>query len=369
MKLEQLRTITKYEKFTDLFSDWLQQRVKSAKGNSPLAIEPTIEAKNHLICICEIDSENPFTYEDVGKNTRIYLERGVKGRAILLDCKRVCLPFYNAVILSRKEALSDFANLCRTFDSNDPFSTNMELQAESRRLNEAEDSMADAEYLKLLRGVRQHVKQALGKPAYTSYINLLNQSGMDSARFLNELLQNADDCEYADDVIPQYDFWANGTEIKAYYNETGFTRKNVRAITAIGESTKKSLVNNSVHTIGEKGIGFKSVFAIAKDVTIHSGGFHFKLTQDEPTIPGSTGSNIADMAGTMMEINLEAPLQGKILQRDNLLSLCLCLRKLKKLKFNETQIEISDAESVRTIKIGNDEYHFDIFTLPFIVND
>ena len=44
-------------------------------------------------------------------------------------------------------------------------------------------------------------------------------------------------------------------------NEDGFTRENVEAICNVGASTKTR--NNSQYYIGEKSIGFKSVFMVA----------------------------------------------------------------------------------------------------------
>ncbi len=54
-------------------------------------------------------------------------------------------------------------------------------------------------------------------------------------------------------------------------NEDGFTELNVRAICSTGDSTK----NVSKGYIGEKGIGFKSVFKVASKVHIQSGPFSF----------------------------------------------------------------------------------------------
>jgi hypothetical protein len=56
-------------------------------------------------------------------------------------------------------------------------------------------------------------------------------------------------------------------------NEDGFTPENVRAICEIGGSTK--LQSGAQQYIGEKGIGFKSVFMVASEVHIQSGPFSF----------------------------------------------------------------------------------------------
>ena len=75
----------------------------------------------------------------------------------------------------------------------------------------------------------------------------------------------------------------DGNIITTSYNECGFQKKNVRSITAIGESTKKQLRTGSFE-IGEKGIGFKTVFAVADSVDIYSNEFHFRLKAETPTI-------------------------------------------------------------------------------------
>lgn len=57
-------------------------------------------------------------------------------------------------------------------------------------------------------------------------------------------------------------------------NEDGFTEENVNAICSIGQSTKTN-ISDSNRYIGEKGIGFKAVFNVAKKVNIQSGHFAF----------------------------------------------------------------------------------------------
>jgi hypothetical protein len=57
------------------------------------------------------------------------------------------------------------------------------------------------------------------------------------------------------------------------YNEVGFTSRDVEALCRIGRTTK----SNNGNQIGEKGIGFKSVFKIADVVWISSGYYSFKF--------------------------------------------------------------------------------------------
>jgi hypothetical protein len=59
-------------------------------------------------------------------------------------------------------------------------------------------------------------------------------------------------------------------------NENGFNPKNIEAICSIGSSTKTG-IDNSSRYVGEKGIGFKSVFKVADVVYISSGHYTFKF--------------------------------------------------------------------------------------------
>ena len=106
----------------------------------------------------------------------------------------------------------------------------------------------------------------------------------DPQRFIRELLQNADDCRYAEGTTPYFKLSIKNEILETEYNEVGFTKDNARSITAIGESTKKKLHTENFE-IGEKGIGFKTVFSVAEKVDIHSKDFHFRLTSSTPTIP------------------------------------------------------------------------------------
>lgn len=61
--------------------------------------------------------------------------------------------------------------------------------------------------------------------------------------------------------------------------QVGFSEQNVRALCDVGNSTKQ----HKVGYIGQKGIGFKSVFKVADVAEIHSSGFHisFDLIQHQ----------------------------------------------------------------------------------------
>jgi hypothetical protein len=92
--------------------------------------------------------------------------------------------------------------------------------------------------------------------------------------FLLELIQNADDNSYEDGLRPTISFISKTGYLHIDCNETGFTPANVDAICRIKMSTK---ADRSKGFIGEKGIGFKSVFKIADIVWISSRAYTFKF--------------------------------------------------------------------------------------------
>ncbi|ALV63679.1 hypothetical protein ADU37_CDS19800 [Thermococcus sp. 2319x1] len=96
--------------------------------------------------------------------------------------------------------------------------------------------------------------------------------------FIFELIQNAEDNEYEKDVIPKIKFVLTSDYLIIQNNETGFKEENVWALCKIGGSTK---TNKSLGYIGEKGIGFKSVFMVANEVQIFSNSFQFRFKYDK----------------------------------------------------------------------------------------
>lgn len=105
--------------------------------------------------------------------------------------------------------------------------------------------------------------------------NLSNEIYSKSTHFILELIQNADDNLYSE--IPTLAFELGAARMLVLNNELGFVAKNVDALCNIGNSSKKTKVtqNGTVGFIGEKGIGFKSVFVVSNCVEIHSNGYHF----------------------------------------------------------------------------------------------
>ena len=106
--------------------------------------------------------------------------------------------------------------------------------------------------------------------------------------YVFELTQNADDNSYPDDADHFLKFVLleddpTGTPgsqgcLCVLNDEMGFERKHVESLCDIGNSTKKG---NREGYIGEKGIGFKSVFLISDRPHIISNGYSFHFRRDD----------------------------------------------------------------------------------------
>ncbi|GAW19639.1 hypothetical protein ANO14919_091280 [Xylariales sp. No.14919] len=111
----------------------------------------------------------------------------------------------------------------------------------------------------------------------SSVITLSKNLYTSPARFVFEMLQNADDNSYsrarARNEEPFVTFNVAPRYITVECNEDGFTPKNLSAICSIGKSSK----TGAQGYIGEKGIGFKSVFMAAYKVHIQSENFSFSF--------------------------------------------------------------------------------------------
>ncbi|XP_025076268.1 uncharacterized protein LOC112553340 isoform X4 [Pomacea canaliculata] len=106
--------------------------------------------------------------------------------------------------------------------------------------------------------------------------------------FVLELVQNADDNTYPESLTqasdapttrptgpnkncPSVKFVIEADCVKVLNNECGFEETNVRALCDVGRSTKGK---HKYGYIGQKGIGFKSVFRVTNRPEVHSNGFH-----------------------------------------------------------------------------------------------
>lgn len=128
----------------------------------------------------------------------------------------------------------------------------------------------------------------------------------DELRFLYELIQNADDCSYSDPSNCSLKIGFNTAKgnIVLYYNETGFSPKNVFAITGTAEA-EKNIAKGDMQ-IGEKGIGFKSVFGVAKEVLIQSNKFSFKLSGEDFSLPIPAYDGYTPVKGTRITLFMDS---------------------------------------------------------------
>jgi hypothetical protein len=99
------------------------------------------------------------------------------------------------------------------------------------------------------------------------------------SHFVLELVQNADDNVYPKGAVPELTISLNATRLVVSNNEVGFNEDNITAICNVGASSKAKDKN---HHIGEKGIGFKSVFSVSDAPEIHSNGYHFRFDRTDP---------------------------------------------------------------------------------------
>ena len=107
-------------------------------------------------------------------------------------------------------------------------------------------------------------------------------------KFVEEFLQNADDCKYTKSPKIEIRIDDKTSSIEFIYNEVGFSKRDIWSLTAFADSTKvqKKEVELQKEGVvyyektGRKGIGFKSVFSLdAENIIIHirSNGYSFKL--------------------------------------------------------------------------------------------
>ncbi|XP_062115851.1 uncharacterized protein LOC133829994 [Humulus lupulus] len=127
----------------------------------------------------------------------------------------------------------------------------------------------------------------LTEDLHQAVMNLSAELYAKDVHFLMELIQNAEDNEYVEGVDPSLEFIITSKDITATgapatllicNNERGFSRKNIDSICGVGRSTKKG--NRKRGYIGEKGIGFKSVFLITARPYIFSNGYQIRFHEE-----------------------------------------------------------------------------------------
>ncbi|KAL2408478.1 hypothetical protein ABEF93_003919 [Exophiala dermatitidis] len=158
-----------------------------------------------------------------------------------------------------------------------------------------------------------------------------------STHFLLELIQNADDNEYLV-AEPEITLTYKDRRLRIDCNERGFSPQNVEAICRVGSSTKAGQDRASSY-VGEKGIGFKSVFKAADIVWISSNSYTFKF--DKRNVLGMIAPiweafpEPTDPSWTSMLLQLSPGYEEKQLLHDLKTfdpRMLIFLRRLKKVK-------------------------------------
>jgi hypothetical protein len=164
------------------------------------------------------------------------------------------------------------------------------------------------------------------------------------------LIQNAEDNNYKHAATarsdPYIQFSIYPDKIVVENNEDGFSVANVEAVSQIAVSTKTR--TDSQYYIGEKGIGFKSVFMIASKVYIQSGPFSFFFEHPSPS--DNSGMGMITPVHYVPDVPLSHPLTKitlifkdkvdrqdleKQFFKDLPDTLLLFLKKLKKITINK----------------------------------
>ncbi len=138
---------------------------------------------------------------------------------------------------------------------------------------------ANADIDEIRRGILGSGDQssALTKSLDSALELLSDQLYQRSTRFLFELIQNADDNTYPSDSLPTMNIHYEDGFLLTSCNEIGFSRQHIEALCQIGQSSKAL----SGRHIGEKGIGFKSVFKVADIVWVQSGSYSFMFDKSK----------------------------------------------------------------------------------------
>ncbi|KAF5840300.1 hypothetical protein DUNSADRAFT_17269, partial [Dunaliella salina] len=128
-------------------------------------------------------------------------------------------------------------------------------------------------------------------------------------------------------VLPSLEFVIEPGTIMVLNNEVGFSESNLRALCDVGRSTKSAALGY----IGQKGIGWKSVFRITETPSVHSRGFHVEfdlrthkdlgyiLPTWKPSSPGSSseinGALVGDTAAPRATTHIVLPLRAEMRAR------------------------------------------------------
>ncbi|MEI6122761.1 MAG: hypothetical protein WCQ95_03965 [Bacteroidota bacterium] len=102
------------------------------------------------------------------------------------------------------------------------------------------------------------------------------------SRFIEEILQNTEDAyarKIGDSSFKKIRFKLFENCVEIHHNGKNFDEEDLMSVTTFANTTKKN--NSEINQIGKFGIGFKSVFSITNQPEIHSGKYHFRISDYE----------------------------------------------------------------------------------------
>jgi len=111
---------------------------------------------------------------------------------------------------------------------------------------------------------------------------ILSMLYSDPYHFIEELIQNAEDAvaRLKDETVSGFvKIIISENGISFLHNGDPFSETDLMAITTFASTTKKGLPG--INQIGKFGIGFRSVYGITDNPEIHSGNFHYRITDFE----------------------------------------------------------------------------------------
>jgi hypothetical protein len=91
--------------------------------------------------------------------------------------------------------------------------------------------------------------------------------------FVHEIIQNFDDCKFPEGVEPSMHVKLLSDSFLFWCNEQGFREQDIRSICSLAESSKQNIEGDTA--TGEKGLGFKAVFAATTNPHVISGPYQF----------------------------------------------------------------------------------------------
>lgn len=204
--------------------------------------------------------------------------------------------------------------------------------------------------------VVEHLNQMLTRAISELAKNIYKKD----SHFVMELIQNADDNNYSKGKTPTLKIIQTDKKIIFKNNEIGFNSENVESICNISKSTKGG--NKGIKGyIGEKGIGFKSVFRVSNEPEIYSNGYQFKFYGHSNSILKKPGNKLGFILPEWIEEHdedIEAEFTNVVLPFKKGLSpseklrladiepdLILFLNKLQRLEINNHQLGVQNVVS------------------------